>query len=92
MSADKIEEAILGVIGSLDKPSSPAGEAMQAFHSELNGRNKASAMAFRTRVLAVTESDLKRVADQYLRPEFAQTAVITNVDLAATVGLSTIAV
>ena len=40
----------------------------------------------------MTESDLKRVADQYLRPEFAQTAVITNVDLAATVGLSTIAV
>jgi hypothetical protein len=92
VSADKIEEAILGVIGSLDKPSSPAGEAIQAFHSELNGRNKVSAMAFRTRVLAVTERDLKRVADQYLRPEFAQTAVITNVDLAATIGLTTIAV
>lgn len=92
VSADKIEEAILGVIGSLDKPSSPAGEAMQAFHAELNGRSKASAMAFRTRVLAVTESDLKRVADQYLRQEFAQTAVITNVDLATTTGLTTIAV
>jgi Zn-dependent M16 (insulinase) family peptidase len=49
-------------------------------------------MAFRTRVLAVTESDLKRVADQYLRQEFAQTAVITNVDLATTTGLTTIAV
>ena len=89
---DKIEEAVLGVIGSLDKPSSPAGEAMQAFHSELNGRNKASAMAFRARVLAVTEDDLKRVADHYLRPEFAQTAVITNTDLATTTGLTTIAV
>ena len=65
---------------------------MQAFHAELNGRSKASAMAFRTRVLAVTESDLKRVADQYLRQEFAQTAVITNVDLATTTGLTTIAV
>ena len=92
ISNDKIEEAVLGVIGSLDKPSSPAGEAMQAFHSELNGRNKASAMAFRTRVLAVTQDDLKRVADHYLRPEFAQTAVITNTDLAATTGLTTIAV
>ncbi len=32
---DKIEEAILGVVGGLDKPGSPAGEAIQAFHSEL---------------------------------------------------------
>ena len=65
---------------------------MQAFHGELNGRNKASAEQFRNRVLAVTESDLKRVASTYLRSEKAQTAVITNSDLAADTGLETIAV
>ena len=48
---------------------------MQAFHGELNGRNKASAEQFRNRVLAVTDSDLKRVASTYLRSEKAQTAV-----------------
>ena len=87
-----IEESILGVVGSLDKPGSPFGEAMQAFHSELNGRNKASAMEFRQRILAVTSHDLKRVAEQYLRHDLAQTAVITNVDLAAKTGLEIMAV
>ena len=92
LAGDKVEEAVLGVIGSIDKPASPAGEAMQAFHGELNGRNKASAEQFRNRVLAVTENDLKRVASTYLRSEKAQTAVITNSDLAAGTGLETIAV
>ena len=89
---DKIEESILGVVGSLDKPGSPFGEAMQAFHSELNGRNKASAMDFRQRILSVTSSDLKRVTEKYLRQELGQTAVITNVDLAADTGLEIMAV
>ena len=89
---DKIEESILGVVGSLDKPGSPFGEAMQAFHSELNGRSKASAMDFRQRILSVTSSDLKRVTENYLRQDLGQTAVITNVDLAANTGLEIMAV
>ena len=31
-----IEEAILGVVSSLDKPKSPSGEAKEAFSLELN--------------------------------------------------------
>ena len=89
---DKIEEAILGVVGSLDKPGSPAGEAIQAFHSELNGRGKACAVQFRNQVLAVTEADLKRVASNYLTADKAQTAVITNADLAASTDLDIISV
>ena len=89
---DKIEEAILGVIGGLDKPGTPAGEAIQAFHAELNGRGKACTEQFRQRVLAVTEADLKRVASTYLRQEVAQTAVITNADLATTTSLDIISV
>ena len=65
---------------------------MQAFHSELNGRNKASIVQFRNRVLAVTDADLKRVASTYLRQDVAQTAVITNSDLAAKTGLDIIPV
>jgi predicted Zn-dependent peptidase len=65
---------------------------MQSFHGELNGRSKASISEFRNRVLAVTDADLKRVATEYLRPEVAQTAVITNSDLAAKTGLDIIAV
>jgi len=88
---DKIEEAILGVVGGLDKPGSPAGEAIQAFHAELNGRGKACTEQFRNQVLAVTEADLKRVANTYLCADAAHTAVITNADLAADTGLEIIA-
>ena len=80
------------MVGGLDKPGSPAGEAIQAFHSELNGRGKACTEQFRNQVLAVTEEDLKRVAGTYLRAEAAQTAVITNTELAAGTGLEIISV
>jgi Zn-dependent M16 (insulinase) family peptidase len=73
-----LEEAILGVIGSLDKPSSPAGEAKQHFHNGLFGRNHEQRENFRRQVLAVTVKDLQRVAESYLRPEQASTAVITS--------------
>ena len=82
LDGEQIDEAILGVIGSLDKPGSPAGEAIQAFHGELNGRSEQSHREFRRKVLEVKESDLKRVAEVYLNPKSAQTAVITNADLA----------
>ena len=90
IGSDKIEEAILGVIGSMDKPSSPAGEAIQAFYSELNGRSKQTQIEFRKNILKVNEADLKRVAEEYLRPNKAQTAVITNTDLAESSGLEII--
>ena len=90
IGTDKIEEAILGVIGSMDKPSSPAGEAIQAFYSELNGRNKQTQTEFRQRVLKTNEADLKRVAEQYLSSSNATTAIITNSDLAEITGLQII--
>ena len=83
LDREQIDEAILGVVSSLDKPGSPAGEAIQAFHGELNGRSEQSHREFRRQVLEVGESDLKRVAEAYLIPERAQTAVITNAELAA---------
>ncbi|MEP5568924.1 MAG: insulinase family protein [Halioglobus sp.] len=73
-----LEESILGVIGSLDKPSSPAGEAKQHFHNRLFGRTHEQREQFRQRVLAVSLEDLRRVGDTYLRPELASTAVVSN--------------
>jgi hypothetical protein len=74
--ARALEEAILGVIGSMDKPSSPAGEAKQHFHNRLYGRTHAQREHFRQQVLAVTLDDLRRVTQAYLQPEHASTAVI----------------
>ena len=73
-----LEEAILGVISALDKPSSPAGEAKQAFQNRLFGRDEAFQKQFRERVLSTTLDDLKRVASTYLKPEQASTAIITH--------------
>ncbi len=61
-----LEEAILGVISSLDKPASPAGTAKQAFHNELFGRDKAQRARFRQRVLNVSVEHLVDVARRYL--------------------------
>ncbi|MBE9538726.1 MAG: insulinase family protein [Proteobacteria bacterium] len=73
-----LEEAILGVIGSLDKPGSPAGEAKQHFHNRLFGRSHQQRQLFRQHILDVTLDDLQRVTETYLRPELASTAVITS--------------
>ena len=77
-SPQQLEEAILGVIGSMDKPGSPAGEAKQAFHNELYGRTPEQRQQFRERVLAVTLDDLKRVTENYLQPEKASIAIVTH--------------
>ena len=73
-----LEEAILGVIGSMDKPGSPAGEAKKAYHNELYGRTEVQQQAFRERVLAVTMEDLKQVTSTYLKDASASVAVITH--------------
>jgi Zn-dependent M16 (insulinase) family peptidase len=75
---EPIEEAILGVIGSIDKPGSPAGEARQDFHNRLMGRSYEDRHDFRDRILAVTEQELKRVAEKYLLNAEYSEAVITN--------------
>ncbi|MFA7634137.1 MAG: insulinase family protein [Thiohalomonadaceae bacterium] len=73
-----LEEAILGVISSIDKPGSPAGEAKKTFHANLHGRTPEQRRRFRARILAVTNADLQRVAASYLKPTTASTAVISN--------------
>lgn len=73
-----LEEAILGVIGSIDKPGSPAGEAKSTYQAELFGRTREKRELFRNRVVAVTLDDLKRVAATYLIPEKASIALVTH--------------
>ena len=76
---DVLEEAILGVIGALDKPSSPAGEAKHAFQNRLFNRGDEFQGRFRQRVLATTLEDLTRVAKTYLTDENnSSIAVITS--------------
>lgn len=64
---EKLEEAILGLIAGMDKPGSPAGEAIKSCFSELHDRDEAWQQALRQRLLNVTIDDLKRVAYTYLK-------------------------
>lgn len=73
-----LEEAILGVIGQLDRPRSPAGAARHAYHNRLFGRSPEQRARFRERVLKVTLDDLRRVAATWLTPDNASVAVVTN--------------
>ena len=86
----QVEEAILGVISGMDKPSSPAGEAKDAFHNKLYGRTPEQRQQQRHRVLDVKLEDLQRVGETYLTGD-ASTAVITNSqqqDIAQALGLN----
>ncbi|NOX75333.1 MAG: peptidase M16 [Gammaproteobacteria bacterium] len=74
----QVEEAILGVVSNLDKPSSPAGEAKDAFHSALYERTAEQRQRYRQRILSVNLEDLKRVGETYLKPSQASIAVITH--------------
>ncbi|MBT7370178.1 MAG: peptidase M16 [Gammaproteobacteria bacterium] len=61
-----LEEAVLGVISSVDSPGSPAGEIRQAFHHQLFGRDAEHRQTLRSRYLEVRQSDLRRVTERYL--------------------------
>jgi len=75
----QLEEAILGLIASMDKPGSPAGEAITACYALLHARTPSFRTVLRERLLAVTLDDLKRVAEQYLRQQQASKAVVAPV-------------
>ncbi|MDN5510705.1 insulinase family protein [Acinetobacter sp.] len=75
----QLEEAILGLVASMDKPGSPAGEAISACYALLHARTPAVRKQLRARLLAVTLDDLKRVAEQYLVQQTPVKAVVAPV-------------
>jgi Zn-dependent M16 (insulinase) family peptidase len=71
-----LEEAVLGVVGSIDNPSSPSGEAINAFYSDLHQRHYQWRKQARQNILEVSLTDLLRVGEKYLQPEKGSIAVI----------------
>ncbi len=82
----QLEEAILGVIGSMDKPSSPSGEAKKSFYNSLFGITSEMRLQFRKNILDTTIEELVAVAEKYLVPENMSSAVITNTQTLKTNG------
>ena len=81
---NQLEEAVLGVIAAMDKPSSPAGEAKAAFYNRVFGRSIDQRMTFRERVLATTFDELRAVAERYFVGVTPSVAVITSANAAQT--------
>ena len=78
----QLEEAILGVIASLDKPSSPAGEAKQAYYNHRFGRDLDLRKRFRQRVLDTSMEDLRNAVATYFDPNKASIGIISNAEAA----------
>ena len=74
--AYQLEEAILGLIASMDKPGSPAGEAISACHAMLHERTPEFRRQMRHGLLKVSLNDLKRVAEQYIGSKTPVRAVV----------------
>ena len=75
----QLEEAILGLVASMDKPGSPAGEAITACYSLLHARTPKFRKLLRERLLHVNLNDVLRVAKQYLIEQTPVKAVVAPV-------------
>jgi len=73
-----LEEAILGVISTLDKPGTPVSEARAAYYDNLYGITPAVFHQLRQEVLAVTINDLQAMATTYFTEDKASIAILTN--------------
>tara|TARA_Y100000996_G_scaffold408910_2_gene388738 strand:- start:101 stop:946 length:846 start_codon:yes stop_codon:yes gene_type:complete len=61
-----LEEAILGVVSSIDKPLSPVGEAKNDFNFNLENISTKERLEMRQRVINCSIEDLIRVSEKYL--------------------------
>ncbi len=72
----QLEEAILGLVAGMDKPGSPAGEAITACYALLHARTPKFRRVLRERLLSVSLEDLQRVAKLYLLEQKPVKAVV----------------
>jgi Zn-dependent M16 (insulinase) family peptidase len=66
ITAEKLEEGILGVVSSIDKPGSPAGEARSDFNQNIKGITQDLRKAFRKGVIECSVEKLQKVTNKYL--------------------------
>ena len=71
----QLDEGVLGVISSIDKPLSPYGEAMNDFGSNIENKNIELRLQFRTKVKECTVDDLVNVSRKYLFNESKQSII-----------------
>ena len=75
ITEEQLEEGILGVISSIDKPLSPFGEAMSDFMSSLDQKTQDERLSFRSKVKECSLADLAIVSEKYLFNESKRSAI-----------------
>ena len=75
ISQDQLDEGILGIISSIDKPLSPFGEAMSDFSMNLDRKNIKKRLEIRAKVKACTIDDLVNVSQKYLFNESKKSVI-----------------
>ena len=75
ITEEQLEEGVLGVISSIDKPLSPFGEAMSDFMSKLDQKSQDERLRFRAKVKECKLADLMYVSEKYLFGESKRSAI-----------------
>lgn len=75
ITEEQLEEGVLGVISSIDKPLSPFGEAMSDFMSKLDQKSQDERLHFRAKVKECKLADLLYVSEKYLFGESKRSAI-----------------
>ena len=75
ITEEQLEEGVLGVISSIDKPLSPFGEAMSDFMSKLDQKSQDERLHFRAKVKECKLADLMHVSEKYLFGESKRSAI-----------------
>jgi Zn-dependent M16 (insulinase) family peptidase len=75
ITAEDLEKAVVGAIGSLDRPMDPAGRGFTAMIRAFAGLTDEDRQAFRDGVLNVTAERLQETAVRYFMPAGASAVV-----------------
>lgn len=75
IDADELEKTVIGTLGSLDRPSDPAGKGYLAMVRHFSGITDADRQAFRDRVLAMTPEEMLKTVRDVLVPALAASSV-----------------
>jgi Zn-dependent M16 (insulinase) family peptidase len=75
ISQEQLDEGILGIISSIDKPLSPFGEAMSDFSMNLDKKDLEKRLEVRSLVKNCTLDDLINVSQKYLSNESKKSVI-----------------
>ena len=75
ITQEQLDEGILGIISSIDKPLSPYGEAMSDFSMNLDKKDLEKRLEIRSLVKSCTVDDLINVSQKYLFNESKRSVI-----------------